>query len=50
MQNFHSLTREQQARAIRDMARDGFSDHGIARATRLSVEMVRRVIGAQAVT
>jgi hypothetical protein len=45
MQNFESLDRQQQAQAIKNMAASGVGDHGIASATKLSVEAVRRVIG-----
>lgn len=44
IQYFHELTRSQQAAVIRRMASDGWSDHGIACATRLSVQFVRQVI------
>lgn len=44
---FLLLTPEQQADAIRRLARTGVSDHGIAAATRLSVEMVRRILARQ---
>ena len=43
MRHFHALDREQQADAIRRLAATGMSEHGIAHATGLSVEMVRRV-------
>lgn len=42
---FAMMTREEQAAAIKRMASLGWSDHGIASATRLSVEMVRRILG-----
>jgi hypothetical protein len=45
--HFRSLDREQQAAAIRRLARLGMSDHGIAAATALSVEMVRRILSEQ---
>jgi len=44
MRHFHSLSREQQADAIRRLAATGMSEVGIARATRLSIERVRRVV------
>jgi uncharacterized protein YoaH (UPF0181 family) len=43
MAHFHSLTREQQADAVRRLAATGMSDFGISAATRLSVEQIRRV-------
>jgi hypothetical protein len=43
--HFCLLDREQQTKAIQRMAAQGWSDYTIATATRLSVEMVRRVIG-----
>ena len=42
--HFLLLDPAQQAEAIRRMAAQGWSDHGIAAATRLSVEQVRRVL------
>jgi DNA invertase Pin-like site-specific DNA recombinase len=45
MRHFAALDREQQAQAIRRLIAAGQSEHTIARATGLSVEMVRRVIG-----
>ena len=42
--HFLSLTPAEQAAAIRRLAADGMSDTSIARATRLSVEQVRRVL------
>lgn len=45
VRNLHALTRDELVAAIKDMARAGWSDHGIAHATRLSVEMVRQIIG-----
>lgn len=44
--HFLLLTPERQAEAIRDMAAQGWSDYGIAGATRLSVEQVRKIRGA----
>ncbi len=43
--HFLLLSEEEQRDAIRKMARSGWSDSGIATATRLSVEQVRQVIG-----
>lgn len=42
---FDKLTREEVAEAIADMAALGFSDDAIAHATRLSVEMIRAILG-----
>jgi hypothetical protein len=44
LQDFLALSAEQQAQVIRRMAAAGWSDQGIASATRLSVEQVRRVL------
>lgn len=46
--HFAALDREQQERAIRRLAHDGMSEYSIAAATRLSVEMIRRVLTAPA--
>jgi uncharacterized protein (DUF1499 family) len=43
--HFLMLTCEEQGAAIRHMARLGWSDHGIAAATRCSVEQIRRTLG-----
>lgn len=45
MAHFRLLSRNQQAAAIHRLAATGMTDHGIASATRLSVEMVRRILG-----
>jgi len=45
MAAFESLTREQQIAAIRRLAQNGYTDHGISHATRLSVEQVRQALG-----
>lgn len=45
MAHFAALSQPQQAEAIRRMAAQGWSDHGISSATCLAVEFVRRVIG-----
>lgn len=42
--HFRILTQAEQQAAIRRMAVDGWSDYGIASATRLSVEQVRRTL------
>ena len=48
---FTILTAEEKAAAVRRMASQGWSDHGIAAATRLSVEQVRRIVAErQAIT
>jgi hypothetical protein len=44
MRAFRMLTRAEQAAAIRRLAADGMSDLGIAQATCLAVEQVRRVL------
>ncbi len=46
---FLLLSPEAQARAICDIAADGWSDYGIAGATRLSVEQVRKIRGTPSV-
>lgn len=43
--HFLLLTPEEQLAAIYRLHRLGWSDHGIAHATRLSVEQIRRLIG-----
>lgn len=45
MDYFLLLTRVEQAAAIRRLSGSGFSDHAIAAATQLSVEMVRTILG-----
>ena len=45
MVHFVELTPDAQHAAIRHLADSGFSDYGIAAATRLSVEMVRKILG-----
>jgi hypothetical protein len=40
------LSRDEQKTAICRLAKSGMSEHSIATATRLSVEQVRRVLGA----
>lgn len=45
MRHWHSLTREQQVQAIRDLARLGMSERTISAATDLTVEQVRRALG-----
>jgi hypothetical protein len=42
---FLLLSPAEQAQAIREMAAGGWSDYGIAGATRLSVEQVRKIRG-----
>lgn len=44
MRHFHSLDRRQQSAAIGRLAATGMSEHGIAHATGLSVEMIRRLL------
>jgi hypothetical protein len=43
--NFESLTADEKIAALRRLARSGLSDHGIAAASGLSVEMVRQLVG-----
>lgn len=45
MAAFESLTREQQGAVIRRMIADGVPEYTVAAATRLSIEMIRRVLG-----
>jgi DNA invertase Pin-like site-specific DNA recombinase len=42
--HFNILTRDEQAAAIRRLAASGQSEHTIARATGLSVEMINRIL------
>ncbi len=42
---FLMLTQAEQIDAVKKMARLGWSDYGIAGATRLNVEAVRRILG-----
>jgi hypothetical protein len=42
---FLMLTPVEQAAAIQRMSNQGWTDYGIAGATRLSVEQVRRILG-----
>jgi hypothetical protein len=44
MRAFDALTVEERAAAIRRMATEGYSDHGIAAATKCSVEQVRQIL------
>jgi hypothetical protein len=45
--HWFTLTPSEQAAAIRRLAAQGASDHGIAHATGLAVEQVRRILGGQ---
>jgi hypothetical protein len=45
MHYFAMLSREEQARAIHRLSQSGMSDHGIASATMLSTEMIRKILG-----
>jgi hypothetical protein len=47
MAHFHQLTRQEQARAIRHLAAEGWSEYGISHATELAIEQIRRVLGDQ---
>jgi hypothetical protein len=42
--HFHSLDQSQKTAAIRGVAATGYSDHGIASVTRLSVEQIRTLL------
>lgn len=44
---FKMLSHDDQRAAIRRLAASGMTDHTIAAATRLSVEMVRQILGAR---
>jgi hypothetical protein len=44
LQHFLLLDPDQRAEAMRRMAAQGWSDYGIASATRLSVQMVRQLL------
>lgn len=44
MRHFHSLDRSQQAEAIQRLHNAGWTESGIAHATKLSTEMIRRVL------
>jgi hypothetical protein len=46
--HFDRLSRDEQVEAIRRLAHEGLGDYEIAHATKLSVEMIRRVLGARA--
>jgi hypothetical protein len=46
MDYFQMLSHEDQRAAIRRMADSGLSEYTIAAATRLSVEMIRQILGA----
>lgn len=45
MRAWYALDREQRVAAIRRLAADGYTDHGISHATGLSVEQVRQALG-----
>jgi ABC-type phosphate/phosphonate transport system ATPase subunit len=45
MNYFVMLSREEQHEAIHRLANSGMSDYAIAAATRLSVEMIRVILG-----
>jgi hypothetical protein len=45
MHYFALLTRDEQHSAIQRLAASGMSEYGIAAATRLSVEMIRAILG-----
>jgi hypothetical protein len=48
MVHFRTLDHDQRAQAMRRLAAAGMSEHGLAHATGLAVEQVRRVIGERA--
>ena len=48
MRHFHALDRSAQEAAVRRLHAAGHSDHGIARATGLAVEQIRRVLSEAA--
>jgi len=50
LMHFLLLTPEERAAAIRRLAAQGWSELSIAAATRLSVEMIRRVLATEAET
>lgn len=43
--HFHRLPHDEQASAVRNLARDGFGDHEIAARTGLHVNQVRALLG-----
>lgn len=45
MAAFHALTRAEQAEALRMLLAQGMSEYDAARASGLSVEFIRRVVG-----
>jgi hypothetical protein len=45
MLHFDTLTRQEQAEAIHRLAREGWSEYGIASATQLAIEQIRHVLG-----
>lgn len=47
VQYFHALTRDEKIAAIKRMAAEGWTDHTIAHATKLSCEFVRQVLAAR---
>ena len=46
--HFLLLTVSEQAEAIKRMASQGWSEYGLAQATRLSVEQIRRILSERA--
>jgi DNA-binding NarL/FixJ family response regulator len=48
MYHFQMLSRDEQRSAIQRLATSGMSDHTIAAATGLSVEMIRTILGERA--
>ena len=48
--SFDNLTTDGMVAAVCRLADDGFSDHDIAGTTKLSVEMVRQILGQRALS
>jgi hypothetical protein len=45
MAEFRALDRDAQRHAIKRMAADGYTEYGIASATKLAVEQIRQILG-----
>ena len=50
LQHFLLLDRDQQREAVCRLASSGMSDYSVAAATKLSVEMIRTILGERTVT
>ncbi len=48
--SFDNLTTDEMVAAVCRLADDGFRDHDIAGTTKLSVEMVRQILGQRALS